>query len=295
LAGDEETSFVKNALSFDLEDYFQVSAFAAGGGSERWAGRQSRLHSATAKLLGILAAHDCKATFFILGWVAEHYPEIVREIAREGHEIACHSHEHRRIFQMSRAEFRGDTIRAKSFLEDVSGSKIIGYRAPSFSITEDSFWAVEILAELGFGYDSSIFPIRHPNYGMPRAPRVPFRICTASGPIVEFPMPTVAVGQHRAPFGGGAYLRLLPYGYTRWAIRYVNQEEHQPVCLYLHPWELDVDQPRMSGSMTSRLRHYVGLRSAERKLRQLLRDFRFLPLNNLIRTTNYVQQNVSLV
>ena len=161
-------------------------------------------------------------------------------------------------------------------------ARIIGYRAPSFSITKDSLWAFEILIELGFRYDSSIFPVDHPNYGMPRGPRTPFRVPTARGTIVEFPMPTLELGGARSPFGGGAYLRLLPYWYTRWGIRFLNEREGQPACVYVHPWEIDTGQPRMKGSVTARMRHYLGLRGLETKLRGLLRDFNFQTMGALI-------------
>ena len=273
---------MKNAATIDLEDYYQVSAFAHGRDSRDWDSHASRMQYSTAKLLDILDAANRRATFFTLGWAAEKYPELVRHIAARGHEIACHSNLHRLVHAMTPAEFREDTLEAKKVLEQASGTAVLGYRAPSFSISPTSLWAFEVLAELGFTYDSSIFPIKHANYGMPRAPRFPFTIATASGPIVEFPMPTLRMGNARAPLGGGAYLRLLPYWFTRWGIRFINEKEDRPACIYLHPWELDSEQPRMSGSLSSRLRHYLGLRGAEAKFRALLQDFEFQPLGALI-------------
>jgi polysaccharide deacetylase family protein (PEP-CTERM system associated) len=272
---------MKNVLSFDLEDYYHVSAFETGN-REKWGEYQSRVVQSTQRVLAMLDHAACKATFFTLGWVAENYPELIREIDARGHEVACHSDKHRRVFEMSGAEFREDTRVAKTRLEQIIGQAIIGYRAPSFSITGDSLWAFEILAELGFRYDSSIFPVDHPNYGMRSGPRTPFRVPTASGPIVEFPMPTLEIGRARSPIGGGAYLRLLPYWYTRWGLRFVNAREGQPICVYVHPWEIDAEQPRMKGSVTARMRHYLGLRGLENKLRGLLRDFEFQTMGALI-------------
>ncbi len=272
---------MKNVLSFDLEDYYHVNAFESVNRGN-WEGYASRVVQSTQRVLALLDEAECRATFFTLGWVAENYPELIREIAERGHEVACHSDKHRRIFEMTQAEFRDDTHVAKDRLEQIIGSKIIGYRAPSFSITKDSLWAFEILIELGFRYDSSIFPVDHPNYGMPRGPRTPFRVPTARGTIVEFPMPTLALGGARSPFGGGAYLRLLPYWYTRWGIRFLNEREGQPACVYVHPWEIDTGQPRMKGSATARMRHYLGLRGLETKLRGLLRDFNFQTMGALI-------------
>jgi polysaccharide deacetylase family protein (PEP-CTERM system associated) len=179
-------------------------------------------------------------------------------------------------------EFREDTKRAKQTIEDACGQLVRGYRAPSFSIIKDSLWAIDILAELGFKYDSSIFPVVHPNYGMTTVPRFPFVISTASGELVEFPLTTLALGENRSPMSGGAYLRILPYWYMRWGFRFVNRRENQPFCLYLHPWELDPQQPRMSGRLTSRIRHYIGLRGTRSKLVRLLKDFEYQRMGTMI-------------
>jgi polysaccharide deacetylase family protein (PEP-CTERM system associated) len=274
---------MKNAISFDLEDYMHVSAFADQVSADQWSLCVSRLEHNTDKLLGILDSIPCRATFFILGWVADKYPHVIRRIADSGHEIACHSMLHRLVFEMTPAEFREDTRGAQVLLEDISGKPVRGYRAPSFSITRDSWWAFDVLRELGFTYDSSIFPVKHPNYGLIESSRFPFAIRTPSGPLVEFPLPTLQVGNMRAPLGGGAYLRILPYSYTRWGILHINEREGRPVCVYLHPWEIDTEQPRLKGRLTSRLRHYMGLQGAESKLRSLLRDFEFAPLNLLVK------------
>jgi polysaccharide deacetylase family protein (PEP-CTERM system associated) len=273
---------MKNAITIDLEDYYQVSAFANHVSVDQWDSFASRIENNTARLLSIFDDLDTRATFFTLGWVAKRYPKLVREIADRHHEIACHSNVHRSVCALTADEFRDDTLQAKRLLEDVTGIAVRGYRAPSFSITRGSLWAFEILADLGFSYDSSIFPIKHSNYGMPRAPRFAFLIKTVSGLIAEFPMPTLKIGKVRAPIGGGAYLRLLPYWYTRWGIRFINTNEDRPACVYVHPWELDSEQPRMNGSISGRLRHYFGLRSTESKFRRLLADFELQPLGSLV-------------
>jgi polysaccharide deacetylase family protein (PEP-CTERM system associated) len=273
---------MKNAITIDLEDYMHVTAFAEQIKSEEWSSCASRLEYTADKLLDIFQSFRCLGTFFVLGWVAEKYPKVVRRIADSGHEIACHSLRHRLVYEMSPAEFREDTLTVKQLLENVSGKPVRGYRAPSFSITKKTPWAFEILRELGFTYDSSIFPVEHPGYGWIEASRSPFVIKTSAGDIVEFPLPTLQFGARRAPLGGGAYLRVLPYAYTKWCVSHINLREGRPVCVYLHPWELDANQPRMRGRLTSRLRHYLGLRGTESKLRNLLRDFEFCPLGELI-------------
>jgi polysaccharide deacetylase family protein (PEP-CTERM system associated) len=273
---------MRNALTIDLEDYYHVSAFRENISPDQWDSQQSRVERNTDLLLDLLEEAGCKATFFTLGSVAERHSPLIRRVADRGHEIACHSLRHRIVYEMSPQEFREDTRRAKELLEDISGSAVRGYRAPSFSITQKSLWALTVLAELGFRYDSSIFPVKHADYGMPQASRAPFIVETPSGPIVEFPMTTLEFAGRRSPFGGGAYFRLLPYWYTRWGIRFLNLKECKPVCVYLHPWELDPEQPRMAGSLTSRLRHYLGLRNTPAKFRNLIREFEFCPLSVLV-------------
>lgn len=273
---------VKNALTIDLEDYYHVSAFSDVMPQERWDTQQSRVDRNTNLLLDLLDEARCKATFFTLGWVAEEHPALVKRVFERGHEIACHSLRHRTVYKMTLPEFREDTRQAKQVLEDCSGAAVRGYRAPSFSITRESLWALDVLVELGFTFDSSIFPVRHPHYGIPDAPLSPHRIQTANGPIVEFPMTTLALAGRRSPFAGGAYFRFLPYWYTRWGIRFLNSKEGRPVCVYLHPWEVDPDQPRMNGTLSARLRHYSGLRSTPAKFRKLIDDFEFCPLSTLV-------------
>lgn len=273
---------MRNALTIDLEDYYHVSAFSEQIPVDRWSSATSRIERNTELLLDLLDSAGCQATFFTLGWVAEQHPQVVRKVAERGHEIACHSLRHRTVYKMTREEFRDDTLQAKSLLEDCSGTRVVGYRAPSFSITEKSLWALEVLAELGFTFDSSIFPVEHPNYGIRNFARDPHRVQTSSGPIVEFPMTVLEFAGLRSPFGGGAYLRFLPYWYTRWGVRFLNATEGRPVCVYLHPWELDPDQPRMSGSLTSRMRHYLGLRKTAAKFAHLIHDFEFGTLGGMV-------------
>jgi polysaccharide deacetylase family protein (PEP-CTERM system associated) len=264
-----------NFLTFDLEEYFHVSAYADHVDQTDWASYPSRVAESTDRILELLDQNRCLATFFVLGWVAEEKPEVVRRVAKAGHEIACHSLLHRRVYELTAEQFRNDTRRAKSVIEDVSGRQVIGYRAPSFSVTAASIWALEILVEEGFRYDSSIYPVEHPSYGMPKAPRTPFWIQTPSGPILEFPLTTLELAGRRSPVAGGAYLRMLPYLYTKWAVGYLNQRENSSVCVYVHPWEIDAGQPRLPGKMSSHLRHRMGLRSLERKLDRLIHEFPF--------------------
>jgi polysaccharide deacetylase family protein (PEP-CTERM system associated) len=269
-----------NAFSVDVEDYFHVTAFARPHAA--WDTFPSRVEANTERVLDLLRDSHFTATFFVLGWVAEHFPQLVRRIAAEGHEVACHSHLHRKIYELSQDEFRSDTLRAKNYIEDACGQAVRGYRAPSFSIRKDSSWALGILAELGFAYDSSIFPVVHPDYGVPLAPRAPFRVNTSSGSIVEFPMTTLDWHGFRSPVGGGAYLRFLPYAFTRWSIKFINQQEGTPASVYIHPWELDPDQPRIANGATSKLRHYTGLSKATKKVRSLLEDFRFCSMKQIL-------------
>ena len=266
---------MQNSLTFDLEEYFHVSAYADHVDQRDWDSYPSRVAESTDRILELLDQNHCVATFFVLGWVAEKKPEVVRRIGDAGHEIGCHSFWHRRVYELTSEEFREDTRRAKAVIEDVTGKQVIGYRAPSFSVTAASIWALEILVEAGFQYDSSIFPIEHPSYGMPKAPRTPFWIKTSNGPILEFPLTTLELAGRRSPVAGGAYLRALPYAYTRWAMGYLNRRENSSVCVYLHPWEIDAGQPRLPGKMSSHLRHRMGLRTLEKKLDCLMRDFPF--------------------
>jgi polysaccharide deacetylase family protein (PEP-CTERM system associated) len=263
-----------NVLSVDVEEYFhpsEVQRFIAAD----WNTLPSRIEWQTMQIIEMFARHHVKATFFIVGWVAEKHPQIVRAIADAGHEIGCHSYAHRLVYELTAEEFRRDTERCVNAIADAAGCGVRAYRAPSYSITNDSMWALEILAELGFSHDSSIYPIRHDRYGIPGFPRHAHVIETPSGPICEVPIATVEFSSGRtAPVGGGAYLRLLPYRYTAAGIRKLNAEK-QSACVYFHPWEIDPDQPRLANSMISRMRTYTGLHSMMHKLDRLLTDFRF--------------------
>ena len=259
------------AISIDLEEYFQVEAMAAVVDRADWPAIPSRVEAATERLLEAFAETGAQATFFAVGWLAERRPALLRRIAAAGHEIGCHSYWHRPVFHLTPAEFAADTRRAKAAIEDAVGRAIHGYRAPNFSIRCDGSmnWAFDELVECGFAYDSSIHPIRHPFYGAPSAPRLPFRMGNG---LWELPMATVALGQRRLPMAGGGFWRLAPLGYIRWALRQALRQGLQPVC-YLHPWELDPRQPRQPLPHAQRWRHYVGLAGTEKKLRALLHEF----------------------
>jgi polysaccharide deacetylase family protein (PEP-CTERM system associated) len=249
---------LSGVVSVDVEDYFHAESFSDIVERSKWDSYSSRVEANTQVLLELLAKLNVHGTFFVLGWVAERFPALVREIAAGGHELACHSYWHRLIYKLEPAEFREDTRRAKSIIEQVSGQPVRGYRAPTYSVIDRSVWALEILTELGFTYDSSIFPIRHDRYGMPDAPRSPFRFQTPSGPMTEFPITTFRLAGHNMPVGGGGYLRLLPEFYTRLGLARVHSEGI-PIVIYIHPWEIDPEQPRLAGRLSSRLRHYTNL------------------------------------
>ena len=328
-----------NILTVDLEDYFQVYAFSNVIKFDDWGTYECRIERNTDHLLEILDGvktqyikrQHCstsalrtpvRATFFVLGWIAERYPGLVQRIQKEGHEIACHGYAHRRIYTQSREEFRKDVRKSKSLLEDIIGGEVIGYRAPNYSITNKSRWAFEVLVEEGFKYDSSVFPIRHDFYGMPDAPRFPFAVslngndnfefsmlnfelratapqhgntapplvCIAPNSklrtqhyLLEFPASTVKVFGTNFPISGGGYFRLFPYSLIRRGLKNINQRENKPFLFYLHPWELDVEQPRVKEArLRSRFRHYVNLDKTESKLRRLLSDFQFSTVRQLL-------------
>ncbi|HET7205194.1 MAG TPA: XrtA system polysaccharide deacetylase [Terriglobales bacterium] len=276
-------SGITDGLSVDVEDYFQVEAFAHRVPRSQWQAFPSRVRQNTERVLRLLERSRCRATFFILGWVAEREPALVREVARAGHEVACHSHLHRRVHSLTPAEFRDDVKRARDVIEDAAGVAVVGFRAPTFSITRKSLWALEILAELGFTYDSSIFPVRHDLYGIPDAPRgIHQRQLPSGNSIWEFPPSTVRLAGQNLPMAGGGYLRVLPMSFTRWAIRRIHRRDRQPVMVYFHPWELDPGQPRLQAGWRSRFRHYTGLRAMESRLEELLGNGRFQPLLGLL-------------
>jgi polysaccharide deacetylase family protein (PEP-CTERM system associated) len=269
-----------NGITVDVEDYFHASAFRTRVPFESWPQMPGRVVPNTRRVLELLAEFDASATFFILGWVAERYPSLVREIQSAGHELGCHSYAHRLLYEMTPAEFRDDTRRALSAIEDAAGVAVRSYRAPSFSITEQSLWALEILLELGFVRDSSIFPIRNRFYGMPTAPRQPFKIRIQGNDLAEFPPATLKIGSWTIPLTGGAYLRLLPYRFQARGLSAMASRA-EPIVLYFHPWELDPDQPRLPGASGSRIYHYAGLARTEGRLRRILKSFAFGKLSQL--------------
>jgi polysaccharide deacetylase family protein (PEP-CTERM system associated) len=265
---------VRNAFSVDVEDYFHVEALSSVVDRASWTSREYRAEASTNRLLQLLADEHVRATFFVLGWVARQSPQLVRAIHAAGHEVACHGLTHQMVTKQTPEQFRSETRESKSLLEDTTGAAIRGYRAATYSITRESLWALNILAELGFTYDSSIFPIRHDLYGIPDAPRFSYR--PEGLQLVEVPVTTVEILGQRLPCGGGGYFRLLPYALFRGALRRVNEKDRQAAVFYCHPWEVDPGQPRVGGlSLKSRFRHYTNLSKMEGRLRRLLRDFRW--------------------
>jgi polysaccharide deacetylase family protein (PEP-CTERM system associated) len=265
-----------NSLTVDVEEYFHPTELRFSTDSRQWDSLPSRVGEQVSRILELLERKQISATFFVLGWVAEHKPQVIRAIANAGHEIGCHSYAHRLVYELSPEEFQRDTKRAVAAIEDACSIRPCVYRAPSYSITERSMWALEKLVECGFRQDSSIYPVPHDRYGIPAFNRHAHVIHTPSGPILEVPAATVQLSQgHVAPIGGGAYLRLLPYRYTAAGIRRVNREEQQPVCLYFHPWEIDPGIPHLATGLVSELRTYSGISGMSQKLNRLLTDFDF--------------------
>jgi polysaccharide deacetylase family protein (PEP-CTERM system associated) len=337
-----------NILTIDIEDYFQVYAFSNVIKFEDWDKFECRIERNTDRILGILneASQNSKlkpqnskldhsithslsnsltqkvqATFFVLGWIAERYPGLVKRIQKEGHEIACHGYVHKLIYNQSKEEFRNDIRKAKAILEDITGDVVVGYRAPSYSITDKSKWAFDVLLEEGFKYDSSIFPIRHDYYGIPNAPRFPFIIflnetqnveflvlnfelnttqnsklninnsithsLINSNSLIEFPLSTVKILGQNFPISGGGYFRLFPYPLIRKGLKSINEKENKPFIFYVHPWEFDVDQPRIKDAANlSKFRHYVNLDKTEEKFRRLLKEFNFSSIRDILELNN---------
>lgn len=262
-----------NAMTVDVEDYFQVSAFESYIERQHWDRLPCRVEQNTDRILALFAEHKVRATFFTLGWIAERYPGLIRRIVAAGHELACHGYSHVRATEQSPEEFREDVSRAKGILEDTSGIPVIGYRAASYSIGAKNLWALRVLDELGFLYSSSIYPVKHDLYGMPEAPRFAFRPAEAQS-LLELPVTTVAMAGKNFPCGGGGYFRLLPYVVSRWAMQRVNATDRQACIFYFHPWEIDPGQPRQKAiNLKTRFRHYLNLSRMEGRLARLLRDF----------------------
>jgi len=270
---------ITNALTIDVEDYFQVSAFAPYIARADWEQRECRVERNVDRILALLDEHDTEATFFTLGWIAERYPQLVRRIAEQGHEVASHGYGHQRASELSRAEFSADIQRAKGVLEDLTGQEVAGYRAPSFSIGTANLWALDSLARAGHRYSSSIYPIRHDHYGMPDAPR--FMHQAADG-LIEIPITTLRLFNRNLPSSGGGYFRLLPYALSRWMLQRVNDADQESAVFYFHPWEIDPGQPRIAGiDRKTRFRHYVNIHRMDRRLQSLLGDFKWGRMDRL--------------
>jgi polysaccharide deacetylase family protein (PEP-CTERM system associated) len=271
-----------NILTIDVEEYFHPTEMQSTYPMKEWPRLPSRVEAQTDRILELLERRNVRATFFMVGWLAENRPEVARKIARAGHEIGCHSYAHRLVYDLTPWEFREDTKRAVAAIEEACGVTPVIYRAPSYSIVKRSLWALEILIECGFTHDSSIFPVVHDRYGIPGFQRFAQMVRTPSGLIMETPVATtVLAGGAVVPVGGGGYLRLLPYRYTAAGIRRINNRDRRPACLYFHPWEIDPDQPRLATGFVARARTYTGIRGMEKKIDRLLRDFRFSALGQV--------------
>jgi polysaccharide deacetylase family protein (PEP-CTERM system associated) len=265
-----------NAFTVDVEDYFHVAALSSAISRDSWDRRELRVEGNIERLLGILGERSVRGTFFVLGWLAERHPDLVHRIAAAGHEVACHGYSHQFVYTQSPREFREETLRAKGFLEDTLGHPVLGYRAASFSITRASLWALDVLIDAGFRYDSSIFPIHHDLYGLPGANPEPHRASAPSGrTIAEFPMSA-------ANFFGGGYFRILPYWLTQAGLRQINQRRGRPFAFYMHPWEIDPGQPRIQVGAFSHFRHYTNLERCEARLRRVLGDFAFTSMHEAL-------------
>lgn len=276
-----QNSAIVNAMTVDVEDYFQVSAFEKHIRRDQWGVLPCRVDNNTNRVMDLFDAHGIKATFFMLGWVAERYPQLVRRIVDDGHELASHGYSHVRVTQQQPSEFREDVIRTKKLLEDIGGVAVRGYRAASYSIGSRNLWALEVLAETGHVYSSSIYPINHDLYGMPEAPRFAF-YPHHDKRLLEIPVTTACLFDKKLPCGGGGYFRFLPYAMSRWAMNRVNQQDGQSCIFYFHPWEIDPEQPRQRGvSLKTRFRHYVNLHRMEHRLAALLKDFRWDRMDSL--------------
>ena len=264
---------IRNAMTVDVEDYFQVSAFERHIRREHWDHLPCRVERNMDRILALFDARGVKGTFFVLGWMAERYPAMVRRLTDEGHEVASHGYEHVRVVNHTPEAFRQDIRRTRALLEDTTGTPVRGYRAASYSIGRDNLWALDELLESGHEYSSSIYPIHHDLYGMPEAPRFAFRHNGAAG-LLEIPVTTVTIGSRKFPCGGGGYFRLFPYALSRWALQRVNHHDRQSAVFYFHPWEIDPDQPRQQGiGLKTRVRHYLNLSRTEARLERLLQDF----------------------
>jgi polysaccharide deacetylase family protein (PEP-CTERM system associated) len=273
---------ITNAMTIDVEDYFHVSAFADVVSPASWDAYESRVCRNTERLLTLFESADVRATFFVLGWVADRFPRLIRDIHAAGHEIASHSYDHGLVYEKTPEEFRKDLQRARTAIEMAVGVTVRGYRAPSYSVTERSLWALDVLISEQYEFDASIYPVRHDRYGIPRWPRHIQLLKRSGGDLWELPGSTVARLGVNLPMGGGGYFRLLPYWWTQAGITRLNAQEHRPAVFYLHPWEIDPDQPRLNGRALSRFRHYRNLELTEGRLRRLLKEFRFGTVSDVL-------------
>ena len=272
-----------NAFSVDVEDYFQVGLFEDAVPRETWDRLEPRVERNTRRLLDLCDRHKVKGTFFVLGWVAERWPQLVRDIRDAGHELGTHGQDHRKVTTLTPREFRADVRRSKQTIEDISGVEVIGYRAPNYSIVRETLWAVDVLAEEGFRYDSSIFPIRHDRYGIPDFPRFPRPLRGENGTALhEVPISTVRLAGMNLPFVGGGYLRHFPFAFIRWGMRRLNGFERRPAILYVHPWEIDPDQPRQAVRWLTGVRHYRNLHRTEERLVRLFSDYSFTTIREVL-------------
>ncbi|CBL44132.1 Polysaccharide deacetylase family protein [gamma proteobacterium HdN1] len=279
---------MRHAMTIDVEDYYQVSAMEASVARDQWEKMESRVVRNTQKILALFAEHNVQATFFVLGWVAERNPALVREIVAQKHELASHGYSHRLVYNQTPEVFREETLRGKALLEDITGVPVRGYRAASYSITPRSSWALDTLIEAGFEYDSSIFPVRHDRYGMPGTPQAPYQLIRPNGgKIVEFPLSAAHLLGYRLPAAGGGYFRLYPYWLTRLLLTSIERWQRIPFIFYLHPWEVDPDQPRIPAGKLSTFRHYNNLDVCEERLRRLLKDFSFTTVDAVLRQQGF--------
>jgi len=288
------TAQIQNALTIDVEDYFQVAALAEAVDQDDWGSMEYRVEANTDRLLALFDERGIRATFFTLGWVAERSPALVRRIRDAGHEIASHGYSHQLVYNQSPEVFREETRKSKAILENITGEPVTGYRAASYSITAKSRWALDVLVEEGFTWDSSIFPVHHDRYGMPGTPHEPYLLRTPNGgTLTEFPLSTCPIGQYRMPIAGGGYFRLFPYSLSRWGLGRINRAG-QPFIFYLHPWEIDTGQPRLKVKAFSKFRHYNNLDKCMGRLERLLGDFRFGSVSDVLADTAISPQAVAV-
>jgi len=276
-------SRIKNAFTVDVEDYFQVSAFENNVKRSDWDTLESRVSRNTDVILDLLNKNNIKGTFFVLGWVAERYRHIVEKIDDEGHEVACHGYSHQLIYKQTQKEFKEETLKAKDLLENIIQKPVYGYRAASYSITNNSLWALDILADAGFQYDSSIVPVHHDLYGIPGMPRLPHVLTAPNGKeLIEFPPSTMSLPGMNLPVAGGGYFRLYPYWFSKAALKWINHHDKIPFIFYLHPWEIDPEQPRIQSKWFSRFRHYNNLSKCYGRLESLLQSFEFTTARDVL-------------